>query len=128
MSQSLVLTEGDYLDFLIRLSRDQSLLPPPIRTALAGTSLLFVGYSLTDWNFRVLFRGLVGSLGASLGYTSIAVQLPPNLSQIDMERARGYLNKYFDQLQQIRVSIYWGDVREFALELRQRWEKFRNAG
>ncbi|MFN3332111.1 MAG: SIR2 family protein, partial [Caldilinea sp.] len=115
-------------DFLIRLSRDQSLLPPPIRTALAGTSLLFVGYSLTDWNFRVLFRGLVGSLGASLGYTSIAVQLPPNLSQMDMERARGYLNKYFDQLQQLRVSIYWGDVHEFTLELRQRWEKFRNAG
>ena len=60
--QSMVLTEGDYLDFLIRLTSDQALLPPAVRTALAGTSLLFVGYSLTDWNFRVLFRGLIGSL------------------------------------------------------------------
>jgi hypothetical protein len=128
LPQSLVLTEGDYLDFLIRLSRDQTLLPPPIRTALAGTSLLFVGYSLTDWNFRVLFRGLVGSLGASLGYTSIAVQLPPDLTNVEKERAQGYLNKYFDQLQQIRVSIYWGDVRDFAQELRQRWERFNQDG
>jgi hypothetical protein len=74
LPQSLVLTEDDYLDFLVHLSRDQALLPPAVQRALAGTSLLFIGYSLSDWNFRVLFRGLVGSLGASLGYTSVAVQ------------------------------------------------------
>ena len=123
--QSMVLTEGDYLDFLIRLSRDQDLLPPAIRTALAGTSLLFVGYSLMDWNFRVIFRGLVGSLGASLGYTSIAVQLPPGgLTEQEMKRAQRYLDQYFDQIQKIKVHIYWGDVRRFARELRERWEDF----
>jgi hypothetical protein len=124
--QSMVLTEGDYLDFLIRLSRDQDLLPPVIRTALAGTSLLFVGYSLSDWNFRVLFRGLVSSLGASLGYKSIAVQLPPgDLAGEGLERAQRYLDQYFDKIQRIQVRIYWGDVQEFARELRQRWEAFR---
>lgn len=121
----MVLTEGDYLDFLIRLSRDQDLLPPSIRTALAGTSLLFVGYSLMDWNFRVIFRGIVGSLGASLGYTSIAVQLPlGGLTEQERERAQRYLDQYFDQIQKIKVHIYWGDVRQFARELRERWEDF----
>jgi hypothetical protein len=121
--QSMVLTEGDYLDFLIRLSRDQDLLPPAIRTALAGTSLLFIGYSLADWNFRVLFRGLVSSLGASLGYNSIAVQLPPDdLTGEVLERAQRYLDQYFDEIQKIQVRIYWGDVRKFARELRERWE------
>ena len=37
---------------------------------------MFVGYSLADINFRVLFRGLRGNLAASLKKLSVAVQLP----------------------------------------------------
>ncbi len=130
LPQSLVLTEDDYLDFLVRLSNDQDLLPATIRTALAGTSLLFVGYSLTDWNIRVLFRGLIGSLGASLGMTSIAVQLAPpaaDASEHGRQRAQRYLDAYFDTIQKIKVRTYWGDAREFAGELRARWEAFSHA-
>lgn len=129
LPQSLVLTEDDYLDFLVRLSSDQTLLPPAIRTALAGTSLLFIGYSLSDWNFRVLFRGLVGSLGASLGYTGVAVQLSPQTndnSESGQARAQHYLDTYFEKIQKIKVRVYWGDIKEFTAELRQRWEKFTN--
>jgi hypothetical protein len=129
LPQSLVLTEDDYLDFLVHLSSDPALLPAPIRTALAGTSLLFIGYSLSDWNFRVLFRGLVGSLGASLGYTGVAVQLAPKITE-DVEsnlvRAQNYLDTYFEKIQKIKVRVFWGDIKEFTLELRQRWEKFNN--
>lgn len=124
--QSMVLTEGDYLDFLVRLSRDQDLLPPSIRTALAGTALLFIGYSLMDWSFRVVLRGLVGSLGASLGYTGLAVQLPPRgMVEQERERAQGYLDEYFDRIQNIKVNVFWGDAREFAGELCRRWEDYR---
>jgi hypothetical protein len=121
--QSMVLTEGDYLDFLIRLSRDQELLPPAIRTALAGTALLFIGYSLTDWNFRVILRGLIGSLGASIGYMGMSVQLPPgNVAAQSVEKAQEYLDKYFERIQKIQVRIFWGDARDFVRELRSRWE------
>ena len=41
-----MLTEDDYLDFLVAVSRDEELLPHQIQRALAGTSLLFVGYRL----------------------------------------------------------------------------------
>lgn len=129
LPQSLVLTEDDYLDFLVHLSSDQALLPAPIRTALAGTSLLFIGYSLSDWNFRVLFRGLVGSLGASLGYTGVAVQLAPRVTdevESSQDRAQHYLDTYFEKIQKIKVRVYWGDIKEFTSELRQRWEKFSN--
>jgi hypothetical protein len=129
LPQSLVLTEDDYLDFLVHLSSDQALLPPAVRTALAGTALLFIGYSLSDWNFRVLFRGLVGSLGASLGYTGIAVQLAPNgtaETENGTTRAQSYLDTYFEKIQKIKVRVYWGDIKEFTAELRQRWEKFSN--
>ena len=124
--QSLVLTEDDYLNFLVNLSSNKDFLPAPIRSALASTSLLFVGYSLADWNFRVLFRGLVGSLGSSLGYPSVAVQLTPDtVDNIEdaQDRAQTYLNKYFEEINQIKVRVYWGDIKKFTTELRQRWEK-----
>jgi len=127
LPQSVVLTEDDYLDFLVHLASDQALLPPAIRTALAGTSLLFIGYSLSDWNFRVLFRGLIGSLGASLGYTSIAVQLTPppaDKSEKGEELAQRYLDRYFEKIQKIKVRVYWGDINEFTKELRERWNDF----
>lgn len=124
--QSMVLTEDDYLDFLVHLSSDQALLPPVIRSALAGTSMLFIGYSLGDWNFRVLFRGLIGSLGASLGYTSVAVQLtPPPADESESGRvnAQRYLDLYFEKIHKIKVRVYWGDIKEFCKELRERWER-----
>jgi hypothetical protein len=131
--ESMVLTENDYLQFLVQLSKDGSerLLPSEIRSALATTSLLFVGYSLSDWDFRVLFRGLMGSLGASLGRMSIAVQLePPPRDPPDewLERAQRYLESYFDEIQQIKVRIYWGDAEKFSCELRERWSAFVGNG
>jgi hypothetical protein len=133
MPQSMVLTEDDYLAFLVRISTDNTvrLLPSKIRSALATTSLLFVGYSLSDWDFRVLFRGLMGSLGSTLGMTSIAVQLDPSPETETEERrrrAQEYLNGYFEQIQTIKVRLFWGDVRDFARELRERREAFRARG
>jgi hypothetical protein len=47
--ESLVLTEDDYLDFLVAISeRRDSLLPHQIRAALSSTSLMFIGYALAD--------------------------------------------------------------------------------
>jgi hypothetical protein len=133
MPQSMVLTEDDYLEFLVRLNRDASerLLPPVIRTALAENSLLFVGYSLSDLNFQVLFRGVMGSLGATLGSTSIAVQLDPPTRDPTadwLRQAQQYLQDYFKQIQKLKVLVYWGDAREFARELSERWEAFDGNG
>jgi SIR2-like domain len=131
--QSMVLTEDDYLEFLVRLNRDASepLLPSVIRTALAEHSLLFVGYSLSDWSFRVLFRGVIGSLGATLGSTSIAVQLDPLTRDPPAEwlnQAQQYLQDYFRQIQKLKVLVYWGDARKFACELSERWNAFGGNG
>jgi len=116
--ESLVLTEDDYMDFLVNISRDQALLPPRIQRALTGASLLFIGYRLADWSFRVLFRGLVSSMEASLRRISVAVQLPP-----DDQNVQNYLADYFGN---INVKVYWGTAREFAAELRGHWRRFRN--
>ena len=74
--ESVVLTEDDYLDFLINISKYQDIIPHLVERALASASLLFVGYSLADWNFRVLFRGIMKAVESSLRRTNITVQLP----------------------------------------------------
>jgi hypothetical protein len=117
--ESLVLTEDDYLDFLVAVSRDDRLLPPEIQRALAGTSLLFVGYRLSDWDFRVIHRGLVMAGEQSLRRLSVTVQLPPAAA------AQSYLDRYFGAM---KVRVYWGDAEDFMAELRERWLAFEDAG
>jgi hypothetical protein len=120
--ESLVLTEDDYLDFLVNISRQQDLLPLRIQEALTGSSLLFVGYRLADWDFRVLFRGLVDSLEKSLWRISLAVQLEPEATtQQSRQAQQEFLVKYFGK---IRVLVYFGTAQQFAAELRERWRRF----
>jgi hypothetical protein len=86
-----------------------------------------VGYSLADWNFRVLFRGLVTSVEQSLRRISVTVQLPPLPDQdvpgSNTSEIQTYLAKYFDQ---IDIRVYWGTAQEFMTELRTRWEAFQS--
>lgn len=117
--ESLVLTEDDYLDFLVAVSQDEQLMPHEIQRALAGTSLLFVGYRLSDWDFRVIHRGLVMAGEPSLRRLSVTVQLPR------AEPARQYLDEYFSAM---KVRVFWGTAGDFMAELRQRWEAFRAEG
>lgn len=116
---SLVLTEDDYLDFLVAITEQDDLIPPRIQEAIAGTSLLFVGYSLADWNFRVLLRRLVSSLEASVRSMSVAVQLPPvGIRPGHLPDAQAYLERYFGNM---KVSVAWQSAREFSGELLKLW-------
>ena len=74
---SLVLTEDDYLDFLVRLGQRSEMIPPMIQGAIAQSSLLFIGYSLRDWNFRVLHRAVKSQVMISGRMPSFTVQLTP---------------------------------------------------
>jgi hypothetical protein len=119
--ESLVLTEDDYLDFLVNVSKDGKIIPYRIQKAMAGSSLLFVGYSLADWNFRILFRGLVNTMESSLRRASITVQLPPGNDKASQEQAQNYLDKYFNGY---KMKVYWGKASDFVGELRSRWQEF----
>jgi hypothetical protein len=113
MVESLVLTEDDYLDFMITFSR-LDLLPPRIQESLTFSSLLFLGYRLADIDFRVIFRSLFRGVEDSLRRINIAIQLPPD----EGPSAQAYLDRYFDNA---RVKVYWGDTIEFCAELQRRW-------
>ena len=120
--ESLVLTEDDYLDFLVDISSAPDLLPARIHRALSGASLMFLGYAITDWNFRVLFRSLVSYLEQSLSRVHVSVQLAPggaDMTPERKERAQEYLNRYFGKLQ---IQVFWGTCEQFIAELRKRWD------
>jgi hypothetical protein len=115
--ESLVLTEDDYLDFLVAVSRDELLLLPHEVQKAVATSLLFVGYSLSDWDFRVILRGILSRLTKSDRWLNVTVQLPR-----DDPQQEEYLEEYFRGL--FEVKVFWGTAREFAQELREHWEEF----
>ncbi len=124
IAESIVLTEDDYIDFLVNISRDQSLLPARIQQAINGSSLMFVGYRLADLDFRVLFRGLIASTESSLRRISITVQLEPD----DAPQAMPYTGKKYqeDYFKGLHMRVYWGTAKQFVSELRERWGKFSN--
>jgi hypothetical protein len=120
--ESLVLTEDDYFDFLVNIP--QLGIPPLIQEALSATSLLFIGYRLADWNFRVLFRGFVELTQASDRRLSVTVQLPPTQSPELRERSMQYLSRYFDKKE---IVVYWGTAQDFVSELTRRWTDLSGA-
>jgi hypothetical protein len=75
---TIVLSEGDYLDYLMRLTRDTNtqdpILPLYLTDALASSKLILMGYRLQDWDFRVLYR-LIGE--SKLRPTALLVQVDP---------------------------------------------------
>jgi hypothetical protein len=126
--QSMVVTEDDYLDYLANLGEDsRMLIPPQLQGALTQSSLLFLGYRVYDWDFRVLFRSLAPYIRrwSERGKkVSVAVQIVPlgdDAAVDQVTEAVAFLDKYFDDYD---VHIFWGDCHQFAAELRRRWDAF----
>jgi hypothetical protein len=114
----LVLTEDDYFDYLIHTSA-AGLTPPEVESALVDNSLLFLGFRLTDWHFRVLFRLMMNLPGRERlkQYCHVAVQLDPDAQTVaDVEGTKAYLAEYFGK--QANIEIYWGSAEEFLRALR----------
>jgi hypothetical protein len=51
---TFVITEEDYVSFLGRMHSGDSVIPADLVTVMQSRTLLFLGYGLRDWNFRVL--------------------------------------------------------------------------
>lgn len=117
---SLVLTEDDYFDYLIGASVNRALIPKVVRHALTNSSLLFLGFQITDWSFRVLYRLIMSQEGGARRerFAHAAVQIDPEGNVlIDVSEARKYLKDYYgDQ----NISIFWGGSDEFLRQLKSR--------
>lgn len=113
--ESLVLTEDDYLEWLTAWIEKQSIIPPAVKAALIKNSLLFLGYHLDDWDFRVVFQSIKSFRGNRMGTRShLGVQLRPETGMIEPEAAQKYLESFFGE---DKVSIFWAETSQFLDEL-----------
>ena len=111
---SLVLTEDDYLDFLMAVSqgrgKDWGVDPvhDVIKGALQSSALLILGFSLPTWAFRTLYRGLIKPMPeAKLYERYCCVQLVPN------EQEKLYLESYLRQDARFD-KVYWDEIGTFC--------------
>jgi hypothetical protein len=126
VSKSLILTEDDYIDYLVRLAdetfqrdaRSQtSILPNYVYSHLRSNPLLFIGYSLRDWTFLVLFRILLRNIPEAERRKHVSVQIDPEERR--GTEARAYLEEYFRAQS---IQIFWESAPAFAELLKQRLE------
>jgi len=122
--ESLVLTEDDYFDYLLRIGSKadgKSLIPGAVGTALTANALLFIGFRLDDWGFRVLLRSIYskeGSEARAVGNDTlpcVGAQITPEEDRIlDPLGTRKYFEQY---LRSSNIDIFWGGVNEFVTAL-----------
>lgn len=119
---SVVLTEDDFFDHLIGVTRNKDLIPAAVRHALADTALLFLGFRMDDWTFRVFFRSLLSQQGSGRRshYPQIAAQVAPDDDSIlDPARAQRYMEEYVNR--GAAIDVYWGSSQDFVSDLARRW-------
>ncbi len=119
--QSMVLSEDDYFEYMMWVNNRSAPVPIPVDLAKAWRekSLLFLGYRLNDWGFRVLYRSILNEERRyGRDYKSVAVQLQPSEENLIPENARKFLEKYFPNDD---FNIYWGKSEEFLHDLWAKW-------
>lgn len=110
---NLVVTEEDYINFLSNAMSNDPYKPLPthVMARIAESTTLFIGYGLTDWNFRVVFKA-TAERNDKKGY---AIQLfqPSGARQDTLERRRAAV----DFWGQKKVDIINVDAATFVADL-----------
>ena len=123
--QSLVLSEEDYLNFLIRVTEDTNvqnpIVPLVLRRALADSQLLLLGYRKREWDFRVLLKFLSKHRRMEFTPPGLIVQLKERIIQSNEERSLHYLEQYFERN---RFKVAWGTYESFINTLWNEWQKY----
>jgi hypothetical protein len=90
---SIVITEEDYIQFILRMSDKAPYDPVPevARAYLAKCSTLFVGYSLRDYNLRLLFRTLRWRISTAPPTYSVDFRPDPLVQEV-LERRSGQVS------------------------------------
>jgi hypothetical protein len=123
-ADSLVLGEDEYLDYLMGVAQNQALMSNAVKHALSNRALLFLGFNVTDWSFRVLFRIVMKLMAGAENRRSrmpnVAVQVEPDGSLFSgAEEARDYLEKFYGPS---NIEPFWGTTEDFLVQL---WPKVK---
>lgn len=102
---TIVITENDYADFIVMT--DMKNFPPAFTRVLQEQHVLFLGYSLEDWNFRVILRKLQITRSPGQKYLWWAIQR--NSSKIE--------ERFW---QKRNVELFNVDLKKFVEEMKSK--------
>ena len=83
-----VVTEDDYIDFLVRMTKNRAI-PSIFSRAFDTRHFLFLGYGLRDWNFRVVLSRIGKDLHRTKEMKSWAIQYRPSFLEQRFWQDRG---------------------------------------
>jgi len=109
---SFVITEDHYIDYLTRTDIS-NLVPVTLAAKLRRSHFLFLGYSLRDWNLRVILHRIWGE--QKLTWKSWAIQLNPQPIDQEFWRKRD-------------VDIFNVHLEEYIATLSERMQALPGAG
>jgi hypothetical protein len=139
---SLILSEDDYFDYLIGSTLNKKVMPRYVLRSLAALPLLFMGFQIDEWSFRVLFRQLKSQQGNALNLAEpaaaaavgsvqpaqpadggfhkpmmtkkrhIGAQIGPE--QDRMLDLNGARKVFQDDFKSNDIDLYWGSVADFT--------------
>jgi len=111
-ADGLIITESDYVDFLVNAGGPVSPLFPPVSllAAFSRRRFLVLGYSLEDWNFRAFLRllALRKAVSKQGQLRHWAIQLSPNNLDVQLWGKRN-------------VNVYDADLVQFCDQLEAVW-------
>jgi hypothetical protein len=108
--QSLIITQSDYIQYLANLTDIDKGMPEYFRKqVIPKCSLLFLGYSLEDWNFRVIWEGVLSTQTTrSRNITAYALMKNPS----------HFIRTYWSNR---KIQIFDEDLTEFARKVAVRF-------
>ncbi|HEX8159433.1 MAG TPA: SIR2 family protein [Solirubrobacteraceae bacterium] len=97
--ESLVVTDEDYIQFVLRMSDKEPYDPIPLslKFFLTGSTTLFVGYSLLDYNLRLLFKALRWKIDAANVPDMYSVDFRPDPLIMDVWQSQRRYVKFIAQ-------------------------------
>lgn len=101
-----VITEDDYVDFLVRMTKNRAT-PAIFAEPFQASHFLFLGYGLRDWNLRVILNRIQNETRRPSDITSWAIQYKPSLMERKFWQRRG-------------IEIYDMDLSDFIKEMSRR--------
>lgn len=115
---SLVLSENDVLDFLIRVVSERPPLPNSLLRVLKriGQSFLFVGFGIRHWDLRILLKILLRALELNRSGPAVAAEPLDSLIQSDRDEMILFYQRG------TRVELEDADVGAFLTKLSERLE------
>jgi hypothetical protein len=104
---SFVITEEDQVDFLSRMT-NQTAVPARFMLEFRRRRFLFIGYSLRDWDLRIMLQNLrTTTSGGDEDSRSWAIQFRPSVLEQFLWQQRG-------------VNVYGVEIEQFVSSLRER--------